>query len=794
MAKKTGKSVTIKGREKGVRVESRILEKRIQEAVAAGARKITVEASGQHGLGGRLWVSKQEPLHIVLKGSAGQRLGSMGFPGTSIEVMGPASDDVAWLNAGAEIAIHGNASNGCCNAMAQGKVFVGGNIGARGMTMTKTNPRFSPPELWVLGGVGDYFAEFMAGGTAVVCGVDPQDPDNVLGFRPCVGMVGGRIFVRGSYRGFSQADARLEPLDDETWAWLTGNLKNFLKKIGRSDLLKALSVRDDWQLIVARSPYEKVGKPRRAMGEFYSQVWEGEMGRGGMIGDLTDLDRSPIGLIVNGELRRYVPVWENQKYLPPCQASCPTGIPVQERWRLIREGKVDEAVDLALNYTPFPATVCGYLCPHLCMQGCTRVGGDMAPVDVSVLGRAGRNAKTPKMPKLSGKRVAVLGGGPAGISLAWQIRLAGHEAVIFDLSKTLGGKLSSAIPDSRIPQDVLGHELERVQKIVPHKHLKKAMTTKEFEALKQEFDYVVLAVGAQKPRVLPVPGKEKLVPALTFLREAKTGKAKPGKRLVIIGAGNVGCDVATEAYRLGAGSVQLIDIQKPAAFGKEKEDAEALGATFRWPCFTKEITDKGVVLSTGELIEADMVIVSIGDAPDLEFLPDNIALDRGHIVVNDIYQTTDSRVFAIGDTVRPGLLTDAIGAGRKAAQMIHEILTGRRPESDSRQPGIYDVESETRDMIDYARIKLEYYDPRIVAFDDVKACADQCSSCGVCRDCGVCEAICPESAISRVIVADGPDGAEIEMVSDPDKCIGCGFCADACPCGIWSLVENTPLG
>ncbi len=790
MAKKTTKSVTIKGVEKGVRVESRILENRIQEAVAAGARKVMVEACGQHGLGGRLWVSKDEPLKVVLKGSAGQRLGSMGFPGTSIEVMGPASDDVAWLNAGAEIVIHGNAANGCCNAMAQGKVFVDGNIGARGMTMTKTNPRFDEPELWVLGSVGDYFAEFMAGGTAVVCGYKPQDKENVLGFRPCVGMVGGRIFVRGPYQEFSQADARLEPIDDETWAWLSANLKNYLKKIGLSDKLKTLSKRGDWQLIVARSPYEKVGKTRLPMHDFYGRVWESELGRGGMIGDLTDLDRSPIGLIVNNELRRYVPVWENQKYLPPCQASCPTGIPVQERWQLIREGKVQEAIDLALKYTPFPATVCGYLCPHLCMQGCTRVGGDMAPVDVSVLGKAGAEAKTPKLPKLSGKRVAVLGGGPAGISLAWQIRLSGHEAVIFETAKTLGGKLSQAIPGSRIPQDVLTGELERMHKLLPHEHLKKAMTTKEFKDLQKKFDFVVLAVGASKPRVLPVPGKEHLVPALTFLRQAKTNKAKVGKKLVIIGAGNVGCDVATEAYRLGAEQVQLIDIQKPAAFGKEKEDAEALGATFRWPCFTKEITDKGVVLSTGELIEADMVLVSIGDQPDLDFLPDNIALDRGHIVVNESWQTTDSKVFAIGDNVRPGLLTDAIGAGRKAAQVIHEIFTGRRPESDSRQPGIYNVESETRDMIDYARIKLEYYDPRVVAFNDVKACADQCSSCGVCRDCGVCEAICPESAISRVVVADG----EVEMVSDPDKCIGCGFCADACPCGIWSLVENTPLG
>ncbi len=94
----------------------------------------------------------------------------MGFPNTVIDVMGPASDDVGWLNAGADIIVHGHATNGCGNAMAQGKIYVAGDIGARGMTMTKHNPRFDAPELWVLGSVGDSFAEFMAGGIAVICG------------------------------------------------------------------------------------------------------------------------------------------------------------------------------------------------------------------------------------------------------------------------------------------------------------------------------------------------------------------------------------------------------------------------------------------------------------------------------------------------------------------------------------------------------------------------------------------------------------------------------------------------
>ncbi|MEW6574377.1 MAG: pyridine nucleotide-disulfide oxidoreductase, partial [Bacillota bacterium] len=199
----------ISGIEGGHRLESRILEERIQRAVASGHRKLQIEAYGQHGIGGRLWKAGAETVFVKIVGPPGQRVGSMGFPNTRIEIMGPASDDVGWLNAGAEIIVHGNAANGTANAMAQGKIYVGGNIGARGMTMTKHNPRFEPPELWVLGSVGDYFAEFMAGGIAVICGHEPQNKENVLGYRPCVGMVGGKIYFRGPHKGYSQHDARL---------------------------------------------------------------------------------------------------------------------------------------------------------------------------------------------------------------------------------------------------------------------------------------------------------------------------------------------------------------------------------------------------------------------------------------------------------------------------------------------------------------------------------------------------------------------------------------------------------
>jgi NADPH-dependent glutamate synthase beta subunit-like oxidoreductase/Pyruvate/2-oxoacid:ferredoxin oxidoreductase delta subunit len=513
------------------------------------------------------------------------------------------------------------------------------------------------------------------------------------------------------------------------------------------------------------------------MGSFRKEAWDKELGKGGLFGDLTDLDGSPIPLITTGTLRRFVPVWENRKYAPPCESTCPTGIPVHDRWRLIREGRVDEAVDLALAYTPFPAAVCGYLCPNLCMTACTRRSSNMIAVDITHLGKASINAKMPELPVVSGKRVAIIGGGPGGISAAWQLRQRGHEAVIYDVAKVIGGKITSVIPESRIPKDVITTEFERIRKVIPHVHLQQGIGKDDIDRLKDDFDFLVIATGTHKPMTLKVPGAEHMISANDFLVQAKENRTEPGRRVVVIGAGNVGCDVATEAHRLGAKEITLIDIQEPASFGKERQAAEAVGARFRWPVYTKSVTEKGITLTSGDFIPANTVVLSIGDRPDLDFLPDYVATERGFISVNEYYQTSEPKIFAIGDVVKPGLLTDAIGSGRKVATAIAEMIEGKRPTITNRE------------VINQDRVSLEYFDPRITQFEDMEHCGSQCSSCGACRDCGLCVSICPEGAISKTEKGD----FEYEYVVNETLCIGCGFCAGACPCGVWNLVENDPL-
>ncbi len=287
-----------------------------------------------------------------------------------------------------------------------------------------------------------------------------------------------------------------------------------------------------------------------------------------------------------------------------------------------------------------------------------------------------------------------------------------------------------------------------------------------------------IATGARKPRKIPVPGHERAVAALDFLRESKLDRAKVGKNVVIIGAGNVGCDAAAEAARLGAESITLIDIQKPASSGVERKHAEAAGAKFLWPRFTKAITETAVELTNGEILPADTVIMSVGDQPDLSFLPEEIKTERGFIAVDERFQSSDPKVYAIGDAVRLGLLTEAIGSGRVAAREIDNLLRGREDTYDQLP------------AIDTERVQLEYYDPRLPAFTMPRPAPPAAPPAA--------PAATAASARPSARRMRSPGGRwkakEYEYVVDADRCIGCGFCAGACPCGIWRLTENDPTG
>ena len=774
------KQLIIQGKKDGKRVSSQALEELVQAAVKNNAGNLKIIADGQQGVGGRIWPDLG-PVDIEIDGPIGQRVGCMGMAGTSILVNGSASDDVGWINCGAKITVLGDVTNGAHNAGAQGLLYVQGSGGARCDTMTKRNPRFAPLQSWYFRNVGDSFAEFKAGGIAIVCGVDSRNPENILGYRPCVGMVGGTIYFRGPIQGYSEADVNLEELTSRDWEWLTENMKPYLRAIDRESFYEELTKTiGDWRKLIPFTPEEKAERNETVDREFSSWregVWEKEVGSSGIFGEYLDHDRSIVEFVPAGENRRFKPVWNNNQYLPPCAWACPSDIPSQERASLIRQDRYEEALALVLKYSPFPGTVCGTVCPNLCMDACTRGQLDK-PLDIKSLGRLSLETPAPKKAKPTGRKVAIVGGGPGGLSAAWQLSLKGHEVDVYEADGVLGGKLELCIPRDRLPQEVLHKEISRFEELGVGVHLNTQVDKNLFKKLYDDHDIVLIAVGAHTPRKLPFSGSEDTVGGVDFLKDINRGHPPDlaGQDIVVIGAGNVGMDISAQAFVCGAKSVTAVDVQPPASFGVEREAAEALGTQILWPKITKSfnLKNREVNFEDGTSLPADKVFISIGESPELDFLPPEVDTSRGLIKVSMIQQTSDVKVFAVGDATGPGLVTHAIGAGRRAAEVIHAQMMD------------YDYVPEAKAVIPYDRIKTAYYEAEAVEEFDSTSEANRCLSCGSCRDCGMCVYVCYWGAISRV---DGP-GNNWSYVVDEEKCIGCGFCAGTCPCGVWEMDKN----
>jgi NADPH-dependent glutamate synthase beta subunit-like oxidoreductase/Pyruvate/2-oxoacid:ferredoxin oxidoreductase delta subunit len=295
--------------------------------------------------------------------------------------------------------------------------------------------------------------------------------------------------------------------------------------------------------------------------------------------------------------------------------------------------------------------------------------------------------------------------------------------------------------------------------------------------MQADYDALVVASGAHNPVVIPFPGHERLVKGLDFLKSINNGeKPKLGRRVVVIGAGNAGMDVALGAYAMGAEKVVAIDVQRPAAYQKEIDHFSALGGEIQWPVYTEYIDEDGLHTKDGRLIEADTVIISIGERPDLSYVPREWLTDRGMMDANDCWQSAhEAKVFAIGDTIKPGLLTHAIASGREVAEYIDEFLNGNQLVAKTKPV-----------MIPQEKLSKEFFKAQNRGRFRVADARDEvhrCISCGTCRDCSMCLETCPEGAIVRLDKEDG----SYEYVSDEKYCIGCGICAGICPCGVWAM-------
>ena len=746
----------------------------IEAAVRAGETEFNINASGQHDIGGPLWNPEGKKLVFHVK-NAGQRVGSMCLPNTEIYVEDAVSADVGWLNAGGTIVVKGDAGDTAGHCSAGGKIYIGGRAGTRSGSLMKHDPLYDEPELWILKNTGSFSFEFMGGGRAVVCGYDSEEFASVLGERACVGMVGGVVYVRGPISTYP-ADICYLDLDADDIDFLSGGMGEFLDKVGYEELKGELTDWSQWKKLRPLTFEEKSQKKdgKISIKDFRTQEWV----KGGIFSDVAMDDFAVHNTIENGLYRLRVPSWDNAVYNAPCEFNCPTGIPTQRRYNLIRQGKLQEAIDLELEYTPFPGSVCGSVCPNPCMDGCTR-GTIDEPIQIGNLGWLSAYQKVEAPKEETGKKIGIIGGGMAGLSAAWQLRRKGHAVTVYDDAESIGGKLEQVIPRGRLQHDVLVSELKRIEDIGVSFVTSCRVDKDKFQAIRSEYDAVIVATGGHESRFFNWEGKERLTMGLEFLKKVNRGEnPKVGKRVVVIGCGNSGMDTCRAAYDMGAESVIAVDVQKPAAFADEIEYVESRGGKLVWPFFTDKITAEGVYSNDGRFIPADEVIVSIGEAPILDYLPedDSIQKFRGSWLIPAKYKSILPGVFAAGDVIKPGRLTDAIGDGIKAAYFADQYVTGAE----------YAAFPEKK-QIPAERLSKAYFEKcHHCDLGMPKDDHTRCISCGTCRDCRMCLESCPEKAISRIQNDDG----SWTYVSDPAKCIGCGICAGVCPCGVWSISDN----
>lgn len=762
---------TMKGHD---RMSTQDLLLAIGEAVKQGETEFEIAASGQHDIGGPLWHPEGKKLHFHVT-NAGQRLGSMCLPGTEIVADGSISADVGWLNAGGVITVKGDAGDTAGHCSSGGKIFIGGRGGTRTGSLMKHDPLYEEPELWILKNVGSFSFEFMGGGRAVVCGYDSAQFASVLGERACVGMVGGVVYVRGPIDTYP-ADIKYADLDDDDIAFLDGGMDEFLQHIDREDLRQELSDWSQWKKLRPLTIAEKKVASSQAVDikSFRNQEWV----KGGIFADVAHDDFAVHNTLSTGLYRLRVPSWDNAKFAAPCEFNCPTGIPTQRRYDLIRQGKIDEAFQLELEYTPFPGSVCGSVCPNPCMDGCTR-GSIDEPIQIGDLGYRSAFLKVEPPTVKTGKKIGIIGGGVAGLSTAWQLARKGHDVTVYDDAEHIGGKLEQVIPRGRLSYELLEAELKRIESVGVTFVTSCKVDKKKFNEIREANDAVVVATGGSKSRFFPWEGVEHLTMGLEYLKAVNRGeKPATGKHVVVIGAGNSGMDTCRGAYEMGAETVVAVDVQKPAAFADEIEYVESLGGKLVWPFFTSKITKEGIYGNDGTFIPADQVIVSIGEEPVLDFLPDDDSIKyfRKSWLVPNKDQSIMPGVFTAGDTIKPGRLTDAIGSGRKAAWYVDQYVSGKEA-----------VPFPEKKKIPAERLAKAYFEKcHHCLLGDPVDDHTRCVSCGTCRDCKMCLESCPEKAITRTEHEDG----SWEYVSDPNRCIGCGICAGVCPCGVWSINDN----
>ena len=516
-----------------------------------------------------------------------------------------------------------------------------------------------------------------------------------------------------------------------------------------------------------------------------------------------------------GSWRTFRPVYVDR--LPPCNGACPAGENIQGWLFHAESGDYEQAWRALTENNPLPA-IMGRVCYHPCEGACNRQHVDAAVGINSVERFLGDEAIKcdwgfARSTRSTGKRVLIVGAGPAGLSAAYQLQRMGHQAVIYEAAPLAGGMMRFGIPKYRLPRNVLDAEIARIVELGVEMHLRTKVTN-VLDAMKDGFDAVFLGVGAHiaKRAYIPAGDASKVLDAVSVLHEMEgpgSAELAPmlGRKVVVYGGGNTAIDVARTAKRLGAEEAIIVyrrTREKMPAHDFEVEDALQEGISIKWLSTIKEAGESDILVEkmaldengfpqpTGEFekIEADSVVLALGQDSDLSLLGKvpGLTTDKGLVQVDAGMMTGHPGIFAGGDMANnERTVTVAVGHGKKAARAIDAWLRGESyapaPKNElatyeRMNPWYYsDAPKTVRPVLDIIR-RQSTFEEVLGGLDEGNALfeARRCMSCGNCFECDNCYGVCPDNAVIKL----GP-GKRFRF--NYDYCKGCGVCVAECPCG-----------
>ncbi len=526
----------------------------------------------------------------------------------------------------------------------------------------------------------------------------------------------------------------------------------------------------------------------------------------------------------------------------PCSLNCPAGTDCQGYVKLIADGDDHAAVKLIKDKLPLPASI-GRVCPHPCEKACRRKMVE-EPISIARLKYfaadrdLAENTFRPDVAPDTGKSVAVIGGGPAGLTAAYFLRVKGHAVTVYDAMPKMGGMLRYGIPAYRLPKTIVDREVKEIEDLgvtmVNNFKIGRDATLAE---LKDKFDAVFVAIGAWRSSGIRCPGEELegVLGGIDFLRHVSFynsgDEAKPeiGKRVAVVGGGNTAMDACRSAVRLGAEEVYVIYRRTRAEMPAEDveiEEAIEEGVEFKFLTNPAEIIGEGGRVKTVKLqvmelgepdasgrrspvpvegkfeyIDVDTVICAIGQTINAAGFDELEKTKKGTITSDETtFRTSVDGIFAGGDATNRGasIAIEAIGEANKAADVIDSYLQGevipyRKPFVSEREvtPEMY----ADREKIARAIMPTRPAEERKCDFDEIylglpedvaRSEAKRCLSCG-CHDYGECKLIkyANDYDVHPERFAGKKNTAPVEqklvvIERNPSKCILCGLCYRVC--------------